>query len=277
VTPARRGFLRGLGPALLGMAFAPAARARCERALVVPVAPTGFNVQVLPDGQVRGVYPDLLRSLEPALGCSFSFPIVPRPRQSLMFFETGEADLFLPASRTAERDQKAEFLPMLRLTPTLITFGASTEAPPASVEALVARKEWRAVVVRSYTWGSEYERLLRRLEEQHRVDVVADLKTLGQMLRAGRVQFTILPPTLLHSALQDGISEARATQDFRFQLLSGLPPSEVGTYLSTSTLDAETRRRLRRLIEQALAEGRLLQIMGRYYPAEVLKADVQRL
>lgn len=275
--PARRRLLGGLGSSLLGLALAPPGWALCERPLVVPVAPTGFNVQLLPDGQVRGVYPDLLRSLEPALGCSFSFPIVPRPRQSLMFFETSEADLFLPASRTPERDQKAEFLPMLRLTPTLITFGPGTEAPPTSVEALVARKDWRAVVVRSYTWGSEYERLLRRLEEQHRVDTVADLKTLGQMLRAGRVQFTILPPTLLYSALQDGSSEARPPQDFRFQFLAGLPHSEVGVYLSTSTLQADDRRRLRRLIEQALGEGRLQQIMGRYYPAEVLKADVQWL
>ena len=66
--PARRGVLHGVGLALLGVCLPPAARALCERALVVPVAPTGFNVQVLPDGQVRGVYPDLLRSLEPALG-----------------------------------------------------------------------------------------------------------------------------------------------------------------------------------------------------------------
>lgn len=273
--PARRGFLLSLLLGPLGAGRAPAALALCERAVAVPVAPTGFNVQVLPDGQVRGVYPDLLRSLEPALGCSFSFPVVPRPRQSLMFFETHEADLFLPASRTPERDQKAEFLPMLRLTPSLITFGSSTEPPPATVEALLARRDWRAVVVRSYSWGSDYERLLRRLDEQHRVDYVADLKILGQMLRAGRVQFSILPPTLLHSALQEGSSEVRATQDFRFLPLGGLPPSEVGVYLSTSTLDPDARRRLRRLIEQALAEGRLQQIMGRYYPAEVLRADVQ--
>ncbi len=273
--PARRGFLQGLG--LLGIGLSPAARALCERALVVPVAPTGFNVQILPDGQVRGVYPDLLRSLEPALGCSFSFPVVPRPRQALMFFETREADLFLPASRTPERDQKAEFLPMLRLTPCLITFGKAGESPHASVEALLARRDWRGVVVRSYTWGTQYESLMRQLEEQRRVDFVSDLKTLGQMLRAGRVQFTILPPTLLYSALQDGSSDPHATQDFRYLPLSGLPASEVGAYLSTSTLDAEARRRLRRVIEHALGEGRLQHIMARYYPAEVLKADVQWL
>jgi polar amino acid transport system substrate-binding protein len=107
----------------------------CSRTVQVPVAPTGFNVRVVGD-KVDGVYPDLLRQLGLAKGCQFAFPVVPRARLSLMFFDSHEADLFLPASRNSERDQKAQFVPMLKLTPARITLRSQT-AQIADVRGLL--------------------------------------------------------------------------------------------------------------------------------------------
>lgn len=275
--------LFGLGRGwLLGLALASphlAVQAQCSRTISMPVAPTGFNALVKGE-QVQGVYPDLMRQIGERLGCDFSFPVVPRARLALMFFDSREADLFLPASRTAERDRKAVFVPMLKLTPTLITLKAGKEAPPSDVRGLLARGSWRAAVVRSYTWGDEYDALLRQLEADKRVDYVADLRTVLLMLRNGRVEFSILPPTLLYSAVhapgpdQEALPQLAAIDDMRFQPLAGLPRSEVGAYLSTQALSPADLALLREALARSARDGSLLRSLQHYYPPEVLRADV---
>ncbi len=245
---------------------------QCSRAIRVPVAPTGFNVRVQGD-KVDGVYPELLRQLGLAKGCQFVFPVVPRARLSLMFFESLEADLFLPASRNSERDQKALFVPMLKLTPTLIVLN-SQAVQISDVQSLLAKTAWRAAMVRSYSWGDEYGALMRQLEAEKRVDYVADLRTVGLMLRAGRVEFTILPPTLLYSALQEGRRDVDSGGDFRYAELQGLPRSEVGAYVSRQALSEADQVLLRDALAGAVRDGSLLKALQRYYPAEVLRLDV---
>lgn len=248
-------------------------RADCSRVIQVPAAPAGFNVQIEAD-RVVGVYPDLLRQLGEAAGCRFAFPVVPRARLALMFFETREADIFIPASRNAEREAKAQFVPMLKLTPALITLRSRADTL-ADLRALVEKSAWRAALVRTYSWGDEYEALLRQLEAEKRVDYVTDLRTVGQMLRTGRVEFTILPPTLLYSALEDGRTEkAEVVGEFRYQTLAGLPRSEVGAYLSRETLGRADAQLLRDLLTRAARDGNLQRSLERYYPAEILRHDV---
>lgn len=269
----------------LGLAAPLGALAGCSQPVQVPVAPTGFNVLLRPDlgDRVEGVYPDLLRQLGQSLGCEFIFPVVPRARVALMFFEAKEADLFVPASRTAERDLKALFVPMLRLTPSLITLASRQLAVDDVTALLQAKTGWRGAMVRSYTWGDEYEALMRQLVAEKRVDFVADLRTVSQMLRSGRVDFTILPPTLLYSALQEPGAVAAAakdgaaafTREFRFTALRGLPRSEVGAYLSRQTLTANDLQLLREGLSRAARDGSLMRSLQHYYPAEVLRQDVQ--
>ncbi|MEJ6005875.1 hypothetical protein WG899_09985 [Paucibacter sp. AS339] len=262
----------GLQVLLLGLSMLAGAWAQpCSRAVRVPVAPTGFNVRVLGD-RVEGVYPDLLRQIGRAQDCQFVFPVVPRARLSMMFFESLEADIFLPASRNTERDQKALFVPMLKLSPTLITLTAKADTPQ-DVRALLGRSTWRAAMVRSYSWGDEYEALMRQLESEKRVDYVTDLRTVGAMLRGGRVDFTILPPTLLYSALQEGRSDTDAGGDFRFTELQGLPRSEVGAYISRRSLSEADQQLLREALSKAARDGSLLRALQRYYPPEVLHHD----
>jgi len=248
--------------------------AGCSRAIVVPVAPSGFNVMVSADQRVQGVYPDLLRALGERVGCRFEFPVVPRARLSLMFFNNGEADLFIPASRNAQREQQAPFVPMLSLSPALIHLSRKP-LEVRDIEGLLARHELRAAVVRSYSWGDAYEQLMRSLESQKRVDYVADLRTVGAMLRTERVQFTILPPTLLFSALEEGASSPTQPQEFRYVRLEGLPRSEVGAYLSPTRLTPGDLQLLRQALQQAARDGSLRQSLERYYPRPVLKDDVK--
>jgi len=247
-------------------------QAGCSRVISVPVAPTGFNVRVSGD-QIQGVYPDLLRGLGDGAGCRFNFPVFPRARVAMMFFDAQEADIFIPASRTVERDTKAQFVPMLKLTPTLISLRARG-LTVTDVRGLIGRSSLRAAVVRSYTWGDEYEALMRQLETEKRVDYVTDLRTVALMLRTGRVDFTILPPTLMYSALQDPAAPAVPLADLAYRTLDGLARSEVGAYLSSQTLTRPDFELIRDLLQRAARDGSLLRSLERYYPADVLKADV---
>ncbi len=246
-------------------------QAECSRPIVVPAAPTGFNVKVA-DEQVSGVYPDWLREVGRRAGCQIQFPVVPRARADSMTFVSGQADMLIPASQNQERDQKAQFVHLVNLTPTLITL-STAPVPPKDLYTLEGRSKLRAALVRSYSWGNEYDTLVRKLAVDNRVDFVNDLETVGRMLRAGRVDFTILPPTLLHSALQaspDGVQSG----EFRFSPLAGLPKSRVGAYLSRQTLSPSDTDLLSTAMVKSARDGSLRAAFEKYYPPEVVAADV---
>lgn len=78
------------------------AHAKCSRVIQVPVSPIGQSVLIDGDN-VNGIYPELLRSLTDKEGCSFAFSEVPRARLEILF-ESGRADLLIPATKTQKRD-----------------------------------------------------------------------------------------------------------------------------------------------------------------------------
>ncbi len=245
--------------------------AECSRPILVPAAPTGFNVKVA-DDMVSGVYPDWLREVGRKLNCQFQFPVVPRARADSMTFVSGQADMLVPASQNHERDQKAHFVHLVNLTPTLITL-TTAPVPPKDVHSLEGKSKLRAALVRSYSWGDEYDALVRKLAADGRVDFVNDLETVGRMLRAGRVDFTILPPTLLHSALQVGPGGVQ-NGEFRFSPLAGLPKSRVGAYLSRQTLSPVDMDLLGTAMAKSARDGSLRAAFEKYYPPDVVAADV---
>jgi polar amino acid transport system substrate-binding protein len=245
--------------------------ADCSRVIVVPAAPTGFNVKVV-DDLVSGVYPDWLREVGRKAGCQFQFPVMPRARADSMVFVSNQSDMLLPASQNAERDQKAQFVHVLNLTPSLITLHSAPNAP-RDVRTLLGRTEMRAALVRSYSWGNDYDALVRELVTDNRVDFVNDLETIGRMLRVGRVDFTILPPTLLYSALQIA-SAGIQTGEFRYTALGGLPRSKVGAYLSRQTLSPSDLDVLATHMLRASRDGSIRTFFEKYYPQDVVAADL---
>lgn len=243
----------------------------CSRAIVVPAAPTGFNVKVTDEG-VSGVYPDWLREVSRKAGCQLQFPVVPRARADSMTFVSHQADILIPASQNQERDQKAQFVHLVNLTPTLITL-STAPLPPKDLRSLAERSKLRGALVRSYSWGDEYDALVQKLTDDNRVDFVNDLASVGRMLRAGRVDFTILPPTLLHSALQTTPDVAQSGE-FRFSPVIGLPKSRVGAYLSRQTLSQTDMVLLSNAMVKSARDGSLRAVFEKYYPIEVVAADI---
>jgi polar amino acid transport system substrate-binding protein len=257
----------------VGWAVAPAALAGCSRDIVVPVAPTGFSVIVNGD-QVSGVFPDALRELGAKAGCHFVFPVRPRARLSYMFLESGEADLLLPASRSAARDRVADYVPMMKLKVALV----SSKRHPvraASVRELLSQTAWRGVGVRSYVYGDEYNAMVQQLETQQRMSYAASPVAVARMLKAGRADFTIASPALFLASLTEDPAMAGLADEVTFSTLEGLPPAESGVYISRRSLSADDHALLQQLMQQA-AKGSIWRWYQHYYPPAIA-AYAQRL
>lgn len=256
--------LRGALPALL--LVAGLAHAGCSRPIVAPVAPTGYSVIVRGD-QVSGAFPDALRELGRQFGCEFVFPVVPRARSTYMFLNSAESDLLLPASRSEERDRQAEFVPMMKLRMALIS-NKRSPIRSSSVADLLAHPEWRGAVVRSYVFGNEYNSLIEKLDAQHRLSYVAAPLMVARMMKVGRVDFTVVAPTIFFSSLSEDATLAAFASEVQVTSLDGLPPAESGIYLSQKSLGAADREVLRQLLRQA-AKGTLWKWFQHYYPPEI--------
>ncbi|WP_348694773.1 transporter substrate-binding domain-containing protein [Duganella fentianensis] len=257
-------YLRGGLPAVL--LVAGMAHAACSRPIVAPVAPTGYSV-IVKDNQVSGAFPDALRELGKQYGCEFVFPVMPRARSTYMFLNSGESDLLLPASRSEERDRQAEFIPMMKLRMALIS---NKQGPvrSTSVADLLAHPEWRGAVVRSYVFGNEYNSLIDKLDAQHRISYVAAPLMVARMMKVGRVDFTVVAPTIFFSSLSEDASLASFAREVQVTPLDGLPPADSGIYLSQKSLTAADRDTLRQLLRQA-ARGMLWKWFQHYYPPEI--------
>ncbi|MEO3690475.1 hypothetical protein [Roseateles paludis] len=262
-SPAHLKTLLCLGLALL----AGAGHAACSRVLDTPVAPTGRAVVVEGD-EVSGVYPGLLRAAQAAAGCQFGFRVVPRARQFYLFFDVQESDAFVPATRKAEREAQAQFVPIVRQVPHMATLRARPDLP-ADLDGLRRHPTARLVTVRTYSWGDEYDEFVRSLEAQRRIEVVGDLPTVLTLLKRGRADFTILPATLIYSVAP------RPEDALVYRPIAGMAPIEVGVYLSRARIPRAERDEIARAVAETIRQGELLKQFRQHYPESVLRIDLQ--
>ena len=76
---------------------------------------------------------------------------VPRARQ-LMLFESGQLDLFIPATEVPARAEFGEFVPLVQARIALVALGDG--GPAGLVPELLAASDLRVAVVRSYSYGA---------------------------------------------------------------------------------------------------------------------------
>lgn len=234
------------------------------------MAASGYNVRVGPQG-VWGSYPDWLREVLEPLSCRIDFEPVPWARMLSMFFDSQESDLFVPASRTPRRDAFAEFVPLTNLRTQLIS-RRSQGLQIGSLRDLARPDGPRLSVVRGFSWGEAYDGLLPVLESQRRLDLQPDISTVLRLMRGGRAEATLLPPSLFFAGM-DEAGHKPSAQDWRYQSLSDLPATVVGAYLSPR-LEPALRNRLRQVLLAAARDGRLRRSLQRHYPPEILALDL---
>lgn len=249
-----------------------AAAAACSRDIVVPVAPIGASVVIKGDS-VSGIYPELLRSLGARIGCNFLFPVVPRARLEAMF-ETGKADLLIPASSTPRRDRHGSFVPLIGSRAVLISVN-NTRPPVRNAQELIDRHELRVALVRGFDYGDAYQALVQELGRQGRLFFEVDTVSVARLLQGGHIDATIMAPTILTGAVQGDPRVEGLAERLRLEALPELPWGYSGGYLSRTALTPADSELLRGLLERAARSGVVFEHFQRYYPAEILSSGIR--
>jgi polar amino acid transport system substrate-binding protein len=257
--------------AAVGIAGGAAASGQCSRDIAVPVSATGASV-IIEGEHVKGIYPDLMRSLTTRSGCNFVFTVVPRARQVAMF-KAGQADILVPASRTPARDQVGTFVPMIGHRAMLISVN-SNRAPIASAQELLDRRELRVAVVRGFDYGEPYTALINELGKQGRLFIEVDIVAVARLLNAGSADITIMGPTLMAGAIRREPRVQGLQDKLRTEAIPELPWHYSGAYISHS-LKPEDQALLREMLEKAGKSNQVMDGYLRYFRPEVLTDSVR--
>ncbi len=254
---------------LLLSALAGWAQAQCSRTMRAPVAPVGLSV-IVSDEQVSGVYPDLLRGLP---GCDFLFTPVPRARLEAMF-ESGHADVLIPASRTQRRDKWGFFVPLIYSRATVISLGGE-RAPVRSLQDLRERRQLRVALVRGFDFGEPYQALVKDLRAQGRLSFDVDAVGVARMLNGGLADVTIMAPSIFVGALH-GDERVRFLIDrVRYEALDELPWSDSGAYISKTAVSEQDRAVLAEALDRAAKSGAVWKAFQSYYPRGSLTDSIK--
>jgi polar amino acid transport system substrate-binding protein len=258
----------------LGIALPLAAEAACSRVINVPVSATGQSVAI--DGEsISGIYPELLRSLGDREGCTFALSAVPRARLEVLF-ETGRADLLIPATRTPRRDANGTFVALIHNRATLISLQSRRPAITSARE-LLGQPALQVAVVRGFDYGPAYQELIAALGQQGRLILEVDAVSVARLLKSGAADLTIMAPSILAGALPDDERVRDLLDKLRFEAIDELPWGDSGVYLSNASLSPPDKAALQDALERAAKSGAVWKAFQRYYPPQVLKASIRPL
>lgn len=258
----------------LATALSLAAQASCSRVIDVPVSAIGQSV-VVEGNAIKGIYPDLLRSLDHKDGCKFALTVVPRARLEVLF-ETSRADLLIPASKTPKRDAHGSFIPLIRNRAMLITL-RSGRAPINSTQELLQQPGLKVVLVRGFDYGPAYQELIAALTQQGRLILEVDALSVARLLKSGAADATIMAPSILAGALQDDERVHDLLDKLQFEALRELPWGESGVYLSNTSLNPQDTAALRAALERAAKSGVVWKGFQQYYAPAVLNGSIAPL
>lgn len=264
--------LRALLISTLCALAAAAAHAGCSRPMQVPLSATGQSV-IVADNEITGIYPDLLRSLSGKDGCEFLLTPVPRARQELLF-ESGKADLLVPATRTSQRDEHGTFVLLTRSRATIISLDPK-RVPFKSAYDLLERKDVRVVLVRGFDYGVAYQELMESLQRQNRLVLETDPLAVARVLKANPGDVTIMAPVILVGAIQNDARVSDMVDKLRFDPIAELPWSDNGLYISKNSLSQEDSATLLALLNRPNVASTLWKSFQTYYPASVLKESIR--
>jgi polar amino acid transport system substrate-binding protein len=237
------------------------------------MAPVGLSISF--EGERSGgLYPTLLRELGSATGCQFQMRRVPRARLQKMF-ESGQADVMLPAAPAVARDVHGEFVPLAQVRASLVTL-ASERPPPRSLAELLARRDYKIAVVRGFTFGPAYDQALATLRAQHRVVEEPDSAGVARALRQGLAHVTVMTAHIFVGTLSQEADLLPLVKQVQVEPLEELGWSESGLYLSRHLSEAD-RQLLRNAVRQAVRSGRVWQLFNDVYPPGSLHGSVRPL
>lgn len=227
-----------------------AEKASCSRPILIPASPLGLSMQIDANNQLSGITPDFFSVLTKESGCRFEYVVVPRARAELMFLQ-GEVDIFPTATQSASRDQAGTFIPVMSSLPALIT----TKKVSGDPEEILASGQLRVNIVRGYSYGPDYDRLVRQLTERDLLESVSSPDIVARKMAADRIDATIMSTPVFASAARENQLDDRLLS-LPFTAWTPLP---AGVYLSGKRLNAKDFALLKKLLEKRATSAYFLE------------------
>lgn len=250
------------------------ASAICSRPINVPMASTGLSVVVDGDA-VSGIYPDLLRVMSEKEGCTFATTAVPRARLEVLF-ESGRADLLIPASKTPKRDALGTFVPLIHSRALLLSIPSKRQAI-GSVRELLAHPELKVALVRGFDYGQAYQDMAAALSKQGRLILEVDALSVARLLKAGTVDATFMGATILAGSVRGDERVRDVVDGLRIEALEEIPWGSSGVYISNTSLSPADKAAVQGALERAARSGDVWKSFQHYYSPVILKASIRPL
>lgn len=248
------------------------AQASCSRTITAPLAALGLSV-VMEGDAIKGIYPEVLRSNQSKETCMFALTAVPRARQELLF-ETGKADILLPASKTPRRDELGVFVPLTYSRAALISVNAE-RAPIKTLKELLEARDLKLALVRGYDYGQAYQELMAELNRQGRLQMESDPMSVARLLKSGIVNATVMAPTILAGTLGEDERLRGLADKLRYESIEDLPWLGNGVYLSKTALGDADRQALAEFFERIAKSGAVWKGFQQAYDPNVLKVGLK--
>ena len=247
------------------LALPVAASAATCQPVRVPVAPGGLLVR-LENGRAQGVVVDLVAALGRKLPCPVESELLPQGRLIQSFYETFQADVLIPGSPFAYEGHEPRFVPLFHVSAHFVgRRAAKLKAPDV---ATLLREDWTCVLARGVSYGADYEAFKDQLDAQRRVTWVRDVGTALRMVEADRVDFTLLSPTVVYTAVG-----AALYRRFQLHALPELRPLETGAAISRRSFPDAMQVQVVSALRALVKEGEVGRAFAKHFPAEVLEQE----
>lgn len=257
---------------VLALAGNLAQAAGCSRAINTPLAALGLSVMIDGDA-INGIYPEILRNNQSKETCMFTLSAVPRARQELLF-ETGKADILLPASKTPRRDELGVFVPLTSSRAALISLNTD-RAPVRTLKELLEARDLKLALVRGYDYGPAYQELIAELTRQGRLRMESDPVSVARLMKAGVVNATVMAPTILAGTITEDERVRDLADKLRYEPIEELPWLGNGLYLSKTALSEPDRQALLEFFERIAKSGAVWKGFQQFYDPSVLKVGLK--
>lgn len=253
----RVGFCRSLGLLFCALSFAAyAENPDCSHRLTLGLHDHGLLYSAETDA---GIDRDFANELISRSGCQIAVSVMPRDR-IWQLIESGALDFSLSGIATAERNRFAGFAWYFSNKYYLLV---RRDAGVTSLPAFARNQNLKLGAIRSFRYSKNANQLLLQLKEQQRVEYASRLEPLYQILTLNRIQGMIIEP------FDYPQTESAPLRAITTILDTGDPAVPHGLIMSNRTLNATEQQKWRALVDKMRADGTVLRIFSKYFPAEL--------
>jgi polar amino acid transport system substrate-binding protein len=213
----------------------------------------------------EGIDKDIADELARRSGCHIKLLVMPRAR-IWQLLETGAMDFSLSAIANEAREQFAAYAWYLSNKYYLLV---RRDADVREVEDFRRHSALKLGAIRSFRYGPQANRFVDRLDEEQRVTYASGLDPLYQILIENHIQGMIIEP-VDYPAIEG--SQLRALTTI---LEFDDPPVLHGLVMSRKSLSPAQQQAWRDVMGAMRADGTVLRIFEKYFPADIARAMTQ--